>query len=303
MLGPDFLSRYGALCRVACVVGSISLINSAAVAQDAPIVVPPPAEADPLAAQKALCTLIETAAADNDLPIGFFTRLLWKESRFRDNAVSPKGAQGIAQFMPGTAAERGLADPFDAATAIPASAGFLADLKRRFGNLGLAAAAYNAGPERVSGWLADNDTALPYETQNFVVAITGVSAETWAKPDGTPSLPAEVADRNDCLALAALLKEPGAELAREIETAEAPWGVQVAGSFSKALAIGAYSTLASRFPSLLADRPPMIVGGRVPGRGTRAFYRIRVPVETRAEGEDFCSKLKNAGGSCVVLKS
>src|SRR6187397_256414 len=57
----------------------------------------------PEAAQKALCTLIETAAADNGLPIGFFTRLIWKESRFRHDAVSPKGAQGIAQFMPGTA--------------------------------------------------------------------------------------------------------------------------------------------------------------------------------------------------------
>src|SRR5882724_9509279 len=100
------------------------------------------------AGQKALCTLIETAATENNLPVGFFTRLIWKESRFRSEAVSPKGAQGIAQFMPGTAEERGLEDPFDTATAIPASAHFLAELSQRFGNLGLAAAAYNAGPER-----------------------------------------------------------------------------------------------------------------------------------------------------------
>ena len=53
---------------------------------------------------------------------------------------------GVAQFMSGTASERGLADPFDPATAIPASAKLLAELARRFGNLGLSAAAYNAGP-------------------------------------------------------------------------------------------------------------------------------------------------------------
>src|SRR5205814_6611619 len=64
-------------------------------------------------------------------------------------AVSPKGAEGIAQFMPGTAAERGLANPFDPEQAIPHAARFLAELKRRFGNLGMAAAAYNAGPARV----------------------------------------------------------------------------------------------------------------------------------------------------------
>ena len=84
--------------------------------------------------------------------------------------------------MPGTAEERGLEDPFDVATAIPASARFLADLKIRFGNLGLAAAAYNAGPNRVSNWLAD-DATLPFETQNFVLSITGVAAETWADPE------------------------------------------------------------------------------------------------------------------------
>ena len=41
----------------------------------------------------------------------------------------------------------------------------------------------------------------------------------------------------------------------------------------------------------------------MPGRGTRAFYRVRVPVETRKEGEKFCAELKAAGASCVVLKT
>ena len=256
----------------------------------------------PEAAQKALCTLIETAAVDNGLPIGFFTRLIWKESRFRHDAVSPKGAQGIAQFMPGTAKERGLEDPFDPPTAITASASLLADLARRFGNLGLAAAAYNAGADRVSDWIANNAT-LPFETQDYVLSVTGVPAANWADPDSKPALPAEPKGAKDCLALARLLKNTGAPLAPDIETAHAPWGVQVAGEFSRALAIGVYSNLQRRYPALLAGRAPMIVGGRMPGRGTRAFYRVRVPVETRAEGEKFCAKFRAAGGDCVVLKT
>src|SRR5438445_8624770 len=84
---------------------------------------------------QALCRLIETSAARRGLPVEFLTRLIWRESSFRPGAVSSAGAQGIAQFMPGTAAERGLADPFDPAQAIPASAHLLADLHRRFGSL------------------------------------------------------------------------------------------------------------------------------------------------------------------------
>jgi hypothetical protein len=253
-------------------------------------------------AQEALCSAIETAASDHDLPVGFFTRLIWQESRFRADAVSPKGAQGIAQFMPATAAERGLADPFDARAAIPASASYLADLHRRFGNLGLAAAAYNAGPQRVGSWLSESGT-LPAETQEFVLTITGLAAESWADPENEPALPAEPDDAKDCLALAALLKGPGAALATEVETAEAPWGVQGAGNFSRARAVAAYAELGRRFEKIIGGRPPMIVTGRAPGRGTRAFYRVRVPVETRANGEEICADLRRAGGNCVVLKS
>lgn len=307
-----FLKRRGALPALAMLFAAASAFAGRAeesTAVDSPVEVAATesdgeaADADPEAAQKALCTLIETAAADNGLPYNFFTRLIWKESRFRAGAVSPKGAQGIAQFMPGTAEERGLEDPFDVATAIPASARFLADLKIRFGNLGLAAAAYNAGPNRVSNWL-DEDATLPFETQSYVVSITGISAETWADPEAKVELPAEPENAKDCLALAALLKGPGIELTPQIETAaRAPWGVQVAGGFSKSVVIGTYASLQKRFPSLLSDRAPMIVGGRMPGRGTRAFYRARVPVETRKEGEKFCAELRAAGASCVVLKT
>ena len=107
-----------------------------------------------------------------------FVRLIWKESRFNPRAVSPKGAQGIAQFMPGTAEERGLDDPFEPKLAIIHSASLLADLRREFGNFGLAAAAYNAGAERVRAWLSGSG-GLPGETQNYVQFVTGRAAEEW----------------------------------------------------------------------------------------------------------------------------
>jgi hypothetical protein len=253
------------------------------------------------AVEKELCALIEGAAKDYDLPVGFFTRLIWKESSFRGDAVSPKGAQGIAQFMPYTAAERDLLDPFDARMAIPAAASLLSDLKVRFGNLGLAAAAYNAGAARVANWLAETAT-LPWETQDYVLAITGLAAETWAAPDGGAEMPDD-ADGQDCLALAALLKGPGAALSPEIETATGPWGVQVAGNFSRARAISAYVGLQKRYPALLAERLPMIVSGRMRGRGTRAFYQMRVPMQSREEADRFCAELKAKGASCIVLKT
>jgi soluble lytic murein transglycosylase-like protein len=95
---------------------------------------------------------LEQAAAKNGLPLDFFVRVIWQESRFNALAVSPKGAQGIAQFMPRTADWRGLSDPFDVSAALKASASYLRDLRTRFGNLGLAAVAYNADPQRAQDW-------------------------------------------------------------------------------------------------------------------------------------------------------
>jgi hypothetical protein len=259
-------------------------------------------QADPKEVEKALCTLIETAANDNGLPVGFFTRLIWKESRFRSEAVSPKGAQGIAQFMPGTAQERGLEDPFDVTAAIPASARFLSDLKIRFGNLGLAAAAYNAGAQRVTNWLGEDGT-LPFETQDYVLFVTGLPAATWADPENKTELPAEVTEAKDCLALAAKLRDLRAPASSQVETATAPWGVQVAGGFSRSLAINLYANMRARYSNIIGNRAPMIIGGRMAGRGARAFYRARVPVQSRSEGDTLCAKLKAAGASCVVLRT
>jgi len=93
-----------------------------------------------------ICAALVSAATQNDLPTNFFARLIWQESRFDPAAVSRAGAQGVAQFMPATANWRGLSNAFDPLEAIAQSAKLLRDMRREFGNLGLAAAAYNAAP-------------------------------------------------------------------------------------------------------------------------------------------------------------
>src|SRR5262245_13058429 len=125
-----------------------------------------------------LCDTLAASAQTSGLPVSFFANLIWQESRFVFRAVSPAGALGIAQFMPKTAASVGLTNPFDPLMALPASASLLGGLFQRFGNLGLAAAAYNAGEGRVSNWLS-NKSGLPQETRNYVLAITGLPVEHW----------------------------------------------------------------------------------------------------------------------------
>ena len=141
------------------------------------------AEQEPRPSVDEICRTLAQAAADNELPEEFFTRLIWQESRFDPAAVSPAGAQGIAQFMPQTAAMRGLANAFEPLQALRESASYLRELRTTFrGNLGLAAAAYNAGPGQVEAWLAGR-RALPFETQAYVRIVTGYAAEAWtSKP-------------------------------------------------------------------------------------------------------------------------
>jgi hypothetical protein len=170
-----------------------------------------PAAADD---RQMICQTIADAAAANGLPFGFLARLLWTESGVRSEVTSPAGAAGVAQFMPLTAAERGLLDPRDPLQAIRHAAQLLLELDREFGNLGLAAAAYNAGAARVVKWL-QGLSPLPIETRLYVQAITGRAPEDWAALRG--SLYAEISyplPGLDCLNAASPARRgPGIEAA------------------------------------------------------------------------------------------
>jgi hypothetical protein len=285
-----------------CVLALCGLLASGGLASAASVESPPAATES---VDQAVCRLIEGAAREHGLPVAFFTRLIWQESSFRASVTSPAGAQGIAQFMPGTAAERGLADPFDPEQAIPQSARLLADLNRRFGNLGLAAAAYNGGPNRVANWLAGRDE-LRAETRDYVARITRRPVDDWAEEAkgqaGAPAAPAEAAEQPSCLQLAASLRRPRRE---EIvgEAPFAPWGVQLAGNFSKERALATFARARQSYAAVLGETRPMIIGTRLRSRGTRAFYRVRVPAATRGEANTLCGRIRNVGGACIVLRS
>lgn len=160
--------------------------------------------------REAICRMIEVAAREHEIPVKFLTRLIWQESRFRIGAVSHAGARGIAQFMPATAAERRLHDPFDPRLALGAAASLLRSLQQRFGNIGLAAAAYNAGPGRVADWLGRKGL-LPEETRNYVQAVTGRPARSWMEPAGKGNLGVIAADGADdgCVATVVAMAENG----------------------------------------------------------------------------------------------
>ena len=125
-----------------------------------------------------LCSAAASVAEANALPIPFFANLIQQESGWKPHVVSPAGAQGIAQFMPKVARAYGLHNPFDPIHALAVSARFLRELLGQFGNIGLAAAAYNAGPKRVQNWMARRGK-LPAETRDYVRNITGHPAERW----------------------------------------------------------------------------------------------------------------------------
>jgi hypothetical protein len=108
------------------------------------------------------------AASHWNVSAALLAAQLMAESNFNPFAVSPVGAQGIAQFMPGTAASYGLADPFDPVAAIEAQAHLMSDLIRQLGSPQLALAAYNAGPGAVEGCHCVPD--IP-ETQAYVSRI------------------------------------------------------------------------------------------------------------------------------------
>jgi hypothetical protein len=232
------------------------------------------------------------------LPLEFLTRLIWQESRFDPAAVSPAGAQGVAQFMPKTAVSRGLANPFDPIEAITKSAELLRDLRTQFGNLGLAAAAYNAGPKRVQDWLARR-RSLPRETQAYVRIVTGRSAEEWTAAKSS-ALNVMLPDGVPCPQIAKLFTERHTPTLATPSKSEVVWAVQLIGDASETNALAAYYQLQKRYPSILGAYQPLVIQNH--GKSA-SWYRVRIGTNTRESAERLCSSLRAAGGSCLVQRT
>ena len=214
--------------------------------------------------------------------MAFLTRLIWQESNFQPNAVSPAGARGIAQFMPATASARGLADPFDPESAIPKAAALLAEMRNQFGNLGLAAAAYNAGPGRVAHYVA-GQADLPGETQDYVSIITHHSAEEWRGKDAAKLTDEAVFPDASCVQIVAKFRRAEPTLFAH-SSFSAPWGVQISGSFNKAAALRQYQRAKAAYAAILGGVQPMVLAGRLRSRGFRPYYRVRAPAHVAPAG-------------------
>jgi Transglycosylase SLT domain/SPOR domain len=311
---------YTALC-----VGAITLSPGGAIAQDArpvasdgrfvrpsveELAIPPAEPPTDANTREAMCLMIESAARSQNLPLEFFARVIWQESRFQSDAVGPptrngQRAQGIAQFMPGTASERRLLDPFDPVQALPKSAEFLAELRQQFGNLGLAAAAYNAGPRRVQEWLAGSGY-MPEQTRNYVLTITGMTVDDWAKAGGNVTVPDRAT--SGCRELMALLRRaPNAfmtELEAHVRLAAAKlWGVQLAAGYDREHALAMYARAIKRLGAVIGDQDPSLLSSVLRTRGDHMFYQVRIGADTRPAADDLCNRIRRAGGACFVLKN
>lgn len=253
------------------------------------------------------CLMVEAAARSNGLPVEFFTRVIWQESRFRFDAVGPptrRGpqAQGIAQFMPETAIDRNLLDPFDPVQALPKAAEFLRDLRTQFGNRGLAAAAYNAGPRRVREWISGTGP-MPSETRKYVQAITGMSVEQWAK-QGTDTDEKSDAGQT-CDRLMALLKTAPNTFVKSLEErivkgSKQPWAIILTAGFSRTKILSDYSKV-QRSHSALYGYDAFITQLQLRSRGPTPFYQVRIGVPHRDAAYRVCNQIRSEHGACVIV--
>ncbi len=249
-----------------------------------------------------VCDTIARAAPYYGLPQGFLARLIWQESRFDPQAVSPAGAMGIAQFMPSTAALRSLSDPFHPAESLVRSAEYLGSLTRKFGNLGLAAAAYNGGEGKIGRLLAGAG-GVAGETRAFVSIITGRSIEYWLGEAPEPvdyALHPEEPFTQACLDMARAVPMP--DFGRSPGEWQ-PWGVLISQNFSAEIARAAWERQQAAHPSIFGDHPMLLVTVRNLSLGTRIRHSAQVGFPTRDDANAFCRDLLADGGNCIVQRN
>jgi hypothetical protein len=268
----------------------LSAVTGVDAADDPAPTLPAPVEAS----MDDICSKLAVAAQESGIPAPFLARLIWQESRFRSREVSPVGAQGMAQFMPATALEEGLDDPFDPLKAIPAAAGFLRKLHRQFGNLGLAAAAYNAGGGRIRQWLARRGP-LPQETRDYVRKVTGNDAETWIAQSRTVPLSLQLPRQAPCEGVAGLSRDKQVALMPGALSAEAGDLIRKAEAEARAAAEAAAKARAK----LKGKARLLMANAQMRGPTSAKRVSIKVAIATPAAAKPTASKtaLKTAASA------
>ena len=249
------------------------------------------------------CHAIDHFAKANGLDPAFFARLIWQESRFDPNALSHANAQGIAQFIPSTAAMRGLTDPYNPAEALEYSAEYLGELSRRYGNPGLAAVAYNGGERRADEIRADSTARLPSETVNYVQIITGLPATTWAEepPEARDfSLQPDLPFREACHQLA---RNRRLTAFPEPEPSVSPWGVQLAFGTSKSRAMDEYRSRTRSCAAQVKGEEPDLVWQDSRASPAGGYWMARLGRPDQASAWRYCAQLKENSCLCAVYRN
>ena len=248
------------------------------------------------------CQAIEHFALRNGLSPGFFARLIWQESRFNPNALSPANAQGIAQFIPSTAKLRGLRDPYNPAEALEYSAEYLGELTRHYGNQGLAAVAYNGGEARADGLVARR-AGLARETINYVVLITGLAAETWRDtPPETHDfrLQGDKPFRQACHELA---RKRTLTAYPEAKPPLHPWGVQMAFGTTQDRALAQFRRRAQSCSGTVGGEQPELFWQKSRASPRGGYWMARLGRDGRGAAAELCATLRKSGCICAVYKN
>ncbi len=247
------------------------------------------------------CNAIAVFADRHGLDRDFFARLIWQESRFDPNALSHANARGIAQFIPSTAALRGLADPYNPADALEHSAQYLAEMVTRFGNEGMAAIGYNGGEKRATGFLAGG--GLARETIDYVPIITGLTAEDWR--DSPPAAPDFRLSQTEPFLNACYVMGKKRKLTplKPPEPLLKPWGVQVAFATSKAQARARVTERTKSCRSLVKGEKTDLVFAKNRVSGRKGYYFAQFGRDTRTAAQKLCNGLRDQGCICLVIRN
>lgn len=250
------------------------------------------------------CNAIRIFADRHGLDSGFFARLIWQESRFDPNALSHANARGIAQFIPSTAALRGLRDPYNPADALEHSAQYLAEMTRRYGNAGMAAIGYNGGERRAEGFLEGK--GLAPETVAYVPIITGLSAEDWrdAPPQDhdmrlsktEPFLPA-------CYAMAANRRITPLARPAPPPPRIKPWGVQVAFAQSEKAAEAALRQKTASCRRLVGGEKADLIYQPHRMAGKQGYFFARFGRDSPQGAQALCDAMRAQGCTCRVTQN
>jgi len=248
------------------------------------------------------CAAIAVSAWREGLPSGFFARLIWQESRFDPYALSVAGAQGIAQFMPSTARLRELRNSFDPVEALAKSAEYLGFLADKYGNLGLAAAAYNGGEGRMTRYV-NAGGYLPGETRYYVEIVTGLPVAAWQQ-DPSPEPDYRLSKTEPFIDACVTMAESERAPSLDRQPGEwRPWGVLVAQNFSQPTAIRSFERAQAAHPKILGEEKLMLLLARNPNFGRRLRHYAMIGRDSRKEADALCTRLLADGGACIVRKN